>query len=116
MWEAHQENEAPMLPLEYQRHGKVFSEEGAKRFPPKRDGELTIPLMPDIPKVLDCKVYPLTKEERDLLCTCYRLSMWKNCCTIQTAAHAIWSGIVSPMMRVSFMTLASVKAQVAFPL
>jgi len=25
--------------------------------------------MPDIPKVLDCKVYPLTKEERDLLRT-----------------------------------------------
>ena len=62
-WEAHRENEAPMLPLEYQRHDKVFSEEGAKRFPPKRDGELMIPLMPDIPKVLDCKVYPLMKEE-----------------------------------------------------
>ncbi len=26
-------------------------------------------LMPDIPKVLDCKVYPLMKEERDLLRT-----------------------------------------------
>jgi hypothetical protein len=25
--------------------------------------------MPEAPKVLDCKVYPLTKEERDLLCT-----------------------------------------------
>jgi len=47
----------------------VFSEEGAKRFPPKRDGELMILLMPDIPKVLDCKVYPLMKEERDLLRT-----------------------------------------------
>lgn len=28
-----------------------------------------IPLMSETPKVLDCKVYPLTKEERDLLCT-----------------------------------------------
>ncbi len=32
-----------------------------------RDGELDIPLMPEVPKVLDCKVYPLTREERDLL-------------------------------------------------
>src|SRR5712671_1038437 len=46
---------------------------------------------------------------------CYRLSMRKNCCTIRTAAHVIWSGVVSPMMRVSFMTLVSAKAQVAFP-
>ncbi len=25
--------------------------------------------MPKVPKAIDCKVYPLTKEERDLLCT-----------------------------------------------
>ena len=25
--------------------------------------------MPEAPKVINCKVYPLTKEERDLLCT-----------------------------------------------
>jgi len=30
---------------------------------------LEIPLMPEAPKVIDCKVYPLTKEERDLLYT-----------------------------------------------
>src|SRR6266853_1383320 len=29
--------------------------------------------------------------------------MRKNCCTTRTAAHASWSGVVSPMMRVSFM-------------
>jgi len=40
-----------------------------KHFPPKREGELEIPLLPDTPKVLDCKVYLLMKEERDLLCT-----------------------------------------------
>ncbi len=34
-----------------------------------RDGELDIPLMPEAPKVLDCKVYPLTREEQDLLQT-----------------------------------------------
>ena len=43
----------------------MFDEEGAKRFPPKRDEELEIPLMPNVPKVLDCKVYPLTKEEQE---------------------------------------------------
>jgi hypothetical protein len=45
----------------------VFNKESARRFPPKRDGELTIPLMAETLKVLDCKVYPLTKEEWDLL-------------------------------------------------
>jgi len=67
--EAHKKDEERILPEEYQRHQKVFDEEGAKRFPPKRDGELEIPLMPDVPKVLDCKVYPLMKKEWDLLRT-----------------------------------------------
>jgi hypothetical protein len=58
-----------MLLTEYKRHERVFDEEWAKRFPPKRKGELEIPLMPDAPNVLDCKVYPLTVEERDTLCT-----------------------------------------------
>jgi len=65
--EPHKKDEERILLEEYQRHQKVFDEEGAKRFPPKRDGELKIPLMPNIPKVLDCKVYPLIKEEQDLL-------------------------------------------------
>jgi hypothetical protein len=59
----------PSLPEEYKRHEKVFDEEGAKHFPLKREGELDIPLMPSAPKVLDCKVYPLTREERDTLHT-----------------------------------------------
>jgi hypothetical protein len=56
------------LPQEYWWHQHVFSE-GAQHFPLKREGELGIPLMPEAPKVLDCKVYPLTKEEQDLLHT-----------------------------------------------
>jgi hypothetical protein len=47
----------------------VFDKEQAKWFPPKREGDLKIPLMPNAPSMLDCKVYPLTKEEWDLLCT-----------------------------------------------
>jgi hypothetical protein len=55
------------LPLEYAQHQQVFDEEKAKQFLLGQEGELEIPLMQDVPKVLDCKVYPLTKEERDLL-------------------------------------------------
>ena len=47
----------------------MFDDKQAKCFPLKRKVELEIPLMPEAPKVIDCKVYPLTKEERDLLCT-----------------------------------------------
>ena len=67
--DAHQEDTAPSLLEEYKQHEKVFDEEGAKCFPLKREGELDIPLMPGAPKVLDCKVYPLTREERDTLHT-----------------------------------------------
>ncbi len=47
---------------------------------------------------------------------CYHLSMRTNCCTIQTAVCADWSGVVFPTMCVLSMTLVSVKAQAAFPL
>ena len=47
----------------------MFNEEQAKCFLLKRQGELEILLMPNAPKVLDCKVYPLTTEERDMLHT-----------------------------------------------
>jgi len=67
--EAHQNDKERTLLPEYQKHRNVFNEEKAKRFPPIRDGELDIPLMPEAPKVLDCKVYPLTREEQDLLQT-----------------------------------------------
>ncbi len=58
-----------MLLQEYERHQQVFDNERAKCFPPRREGELEIPLMPEVPKAIDCKMYPLTKEERDLLRT-----------------------------------------------
>ena len=65
--EAWQNDDVPTLPLEYAQHQQVFNEEKAKQFLLGQEGELEIPLMQDVPKVLDCKVYPLTKEERDLL-------------------------------------------------
>ncbi len=40
--------------------------------------------------------------------------MRTNCFTIRTVARVVWSGVVFPTMRVSFMTLVSAKAQEAF--
>jgi hypothetical protein len=55
------------IPKEYRHHTKVFSEEAAKRFPPDREENMTIKLKPDAPDVINCKIYPLTKDERELL-------------------------------------------------
>ena len=56
-----------MISEEYQQHAKVFSEKESLRFPPKREEDMTIPLKADAPNIINCKVYPLTREERGLL-------------------------------------------------
>ena len=55
------------LPPKYLIHHKVFSEEGAKRLPPSRDEDMAITLKEGAPEQLDCKVYPLSKRELDVL-------------------------------------------------
>jgi hypothetical protein len=55
------------IPEEYRRHTKVFLEEEAKHFLPDREENMTIKLKPDAPDVINCKIYPLTKDERELL-------------------------------------------------
>jgi hypothetical protein len=55
------------IPLEYRRHAQVFSEEGSRRFPPDRGENMTIRLKPDTPDTINCKVYPLSRDERELL-------------------------------------------------
>jgi hypothetical protein len=55
------------IPKEYRCHTKVFSEEEAKRFPPDREENITIKLKPDAPDIINCKIYPLTKDKRELL-------------------------------------------------
>jgi hypothetical protein len=55
------------VPQEYQKHHKVFSEEGAKRLPPTREEDMAITLKEGAPEQLDCKVYPLSKRELDIL-------------------------------------------------
>jgi Reverse transcriptase (RNA-dependent DNA polymerase) len=55
------------IPEEYRRHTKVFSEEEAKHFPPDHKENMTIKLKDDTPDVINCKIYPLTRDERELL-------------------------------------------------
>jgi hypothetical protein len=55
------------IPTVYQKHWRVFSEEGAKRLPPHRKEDMTIELKENAPTQLDCKVYPLTKRETEVL-------------------------------------------------
>ena len=55
------------LPEEYKRHAKVFSEEESKRFPPEREKDMSIKFKDDALASINCKVYPLTRAERDLL-------------------------------------------------
>jgi hypothetical protein len=51
------------LPKEYQDFARLFSDEAADRFPPSREWDHTIDLKPEAPDALDCKVYPMTRDE-----------------------------------------------------
>ncbi len=56
-----------MVPLQYHQHKKVFSEEASHQFPPKQPWDHVIDLLPEAPKTLNCKVYPLALIEGDAL-------------------------------------------------
>ena len=60
---AEQYTQEVKVPEEYQKHHKVFSEEEAQRFPPTRPWDHTIEFHKDVPKTIDCKIYPLTQME-----------------------------------------------------
>jgi hypothetical protein len=57
-----QQTEA-ILPNEYQEFARLFSDEAADRFPPAREWDHAIDLKPGAPDALDCKVYPMTRDE-----------------------------------------------------
>src|SRR6266404_3391275 len=57
------------VPEKYQQHERVFSEEAAQQFPPKRLWDHAIKLKPETPDVIDCKIYPLTQTEDQALVT-----------------------------------------------
>ena len=58
--EANKSKADTVIPEEYQRHWKVFSEEEAQHFPPERVDNHAINLKPGAPETIDCKVYPLS--------------------------------------------------------
>jgi gag-polyprotein putative aspartyl protease len=55
------------IPLEYQRHTFIFDEEAAKHFPPSQGKfDMEIKLKPDAPDIINCKVYLLTEEGKEI--------------------------------------------------
>jgi len=56
-----------MVPKEYRRHTKTFKEEESHQFPPEIMWDHTINLLPDTPKAIDCKIYPMAQGEEDSL-------------------------------------------------
>jgi hypothetical protein len=56
-----------IVPSQYHKWKKVFSEEEAKRYPQHQPWDIAIDLMEDAPKTLDCKIYPLTLVEQGKL-------------------------------------------------
>jgi hypothetical protein len=52
------------VPVEYQQHAHVFSEEESRQFPPARSWDHAIHFKPGSPESLNCKVYATTPRER----------------------------------------------------
>ena len=65
--EAQQYTKKVEIPEEYKRHWRVFSEEEAHQFPPSRPWDHAIELKEGAPKAIDCKVYPTTLTEDEVL-------------------------------------------------
>ena len=56
-----------MVPKEYQKHAKVFSESESHRLPKHQPWDHTIDLKPDAPETLKSKVYPMPVNEQAAL-------------------------------------------------
>ena len=61
------DKETKEIPMEYQRHWKVFDSTVAEHFPPQREEDLKIELLPGAPTAINCKVYPLNTKETGIL-------------------------------------------------
>ena len=55
------------IPPHYQQFAKVFDEEASHRLPQHQPWDHTIDLKPDAPSSLNCKIYPLTAQEKGAL-------------------------------------------------
>ena len=56
-----------MVPPEYHRHARVFSEEESHRLPKSQPWDHTIDLKPDAPESIRSKVYPMSPVEQEEL-------------------------------------------------
>ncbi len=56
-----------MIPEEYRHHKKTFNEEESHRFPPERTWDHAIDLLPDAPSSINCKIYPMARDEEGSL-------------------------------------------------
>jgi hypothetical protein len=54
---------AVKIPEEYKEFSSVFDDEASQRIPPSREWDHAIDLKPGAPDALDCKIYPMTREE-----------------------------------------------------
>jgi hypothetical protein len=54
---------AAKIPEEYKEFSLVFDDKASQRIPPSREWDHTIELKPGAPDALDCKIYPMTREE-----------------------------------------------------
>jgi len=61
--EKHDKPRLNLIPTEYRRHHKVFSEEAAQRFPESRIWDHAIELKPGAPSTLPGKIYALSQLE-----------------------------------------------------
>jgi hypothetical protein len=57
------------IPKEYWKFTKVFNEEESQRFPPRRTCDHAIDFKPGAPDAINCKVYPMTRVEDEVLDT-----------------------------------------------
>ena len=56
-----------IVPPQYHHWKKVFSEEEAKRYPKHQPWDIAIDFTKDAPKILDCKIYPLSLRQQEKL-------------------------------------------------
>ena len=61
------DEEMKKIPMEYQRHWKVFDSTVVERFPLQREEDLKIELLLGAPTAINCKVYPLNTKETGIL-------------------------------------------------
>jgi len=56
-----------LIPAEYHKYGKVFSEKKSHRLPMRKPWDHAIELVHNAPAILNCKIYPLAEGQQELL-------------------------------------------------